>query len=95
MSRPSLGTKRWVTVACFAALVFPVALASRLALNLDIVELNIHSLGLGLGDIIGKFQGLHHGLDGVLVLFDVVDAHVDAAAAASVKYSVVTPPECV
>ena len=55
MSRPSLGAKRWVTVACFAALVFPVALASRLALNLDIVELNIHSLGLGLGDIIGKF----------------------------------------
>lgn len=61
--------------------MFPVALASRLALDLDIVELDVHGFGLGLGDVVGKFQRLHHGLDGVLVLLDVVDAHVDAAAA--------------
>lgn len=61
--------------------MFPVALASRLALDLDIVELDVHGLGLGLGDVVGKFQRLHHGLDGVLVLLDVVDTHVDAAAA--------------
>lgn len=60
--------------------MFPVALASRLALDLDIVELDVQGLSLGLGDVIGKFQGLHHGFDGVLVFLDVVDAHVDAAA---------------
>ena len=59
--------------------MFPAALASRLTLDLDIVELDVHGLGLGLGDVIGKFQGLHHGLDGVLVLLDVVDAHIHAA----------------
>lgn len=61
--------------------MFFVALASRLALNLDIVELDVHGFSLGLGDVVGKFQRLHHGLDGVLVLLDVVDAHVHAAAA--------------
>lgn len=61
--------------------MFPVALASRLALDLDIVELDVHGLGLGFGDVVGKLQRLHHGLDGVLVLLDIVDAHVDAAAA--------------
>ena len=60
--------------------MFPAALASRLALDLDIVELDVHGLGLCLGDVVGKFQRLHHGLDGVLVLFDIVDAHVHAAA---------------
>ena len=81
--------------------MFPVALASRLALNLDILELDVHGLGLCLGDIIGKLQRLHHGLDGVLVLFDIVDAHIHAAAvnvgevlgryAASVRVGSVTP----
>ena len=61
--------------------MFPAALASCLALDLDIVELDVHGLGLGFGDVVGKFQRLHHGLDGVLVLLDVVDAHVYAAAA--------------
>lgn len=60
--------------------MFPVALASRLALDLDIVELDVHGLGLGLGDVVGKFQRLHHGLDGVLVLLDVVDTHIHTAA---------------
>lgn len=59
--------------------VFPAALASRLALNLDIVELDVHGFGLGFGDFVGKLQRLHHGLDGVLVLLDIVDAHVHAA----------------
>ena len=59
--------------------MFPVALASRLALDLDILELDVHGLGLCLGDVVGKFQGLHHCLDGVLVLLDVVDAHIHAA----------------
>lgn len=81
--------------------MFPVALASRLALDLDILELDVHGFGLGLGDVVGKLQGLHHGLDGVLVLFDVVDAHVHTAAvnvgevlgrhAASVRVGSVTP----
>ena len=60
--------------------VFPAALASRLALDLDIVELDVHGFGLGFGDVVGKLQRLHHGLDGVLVFLDVVDAHVHAAA---------------
>lgn len=59
--------------------MFPVALASRLALNLDILELDVHGFGLGLGDVVGKLQGLHHGLDGVLVLLDVVDTHIHTA----------------
>lgn len=60
--------------------VFPAALASRLALDLDVVELDVHGFGLGFGDVVGKLQRLHHGLDGVLVFLDVVDAHVHAAA---------------
>ena len=81
--------------------MFPVALASRLALDLDILQLNVHGLGLCLGDVIGKLQGLHHGLDGVLVLLDVVDAHIHAATvnvgevlgryAARVRVGSVTP----
>lgn len=59
--------------------MFPAALASRLTLDLDIVELDVHGLGLGLGDVVGKLQRLHHGLDGVLVFLDVVDAHIHTA----------------
>lgn len=35
---------------------FPLRSPSRLALDLDIVELNVHGLGLGLGDVVGKLQ---------------------------------------
>ena len=59
--------------------VFPAALASRLALNLDIVELDVHGFGLGFGDFVGKLRDFIMVSTASLLLLDIVDAHVHAA----------------